>query len=173
MGAPQHPHQRAMEHRHHRRPLPAGGDVGGAEVVDHRNAEPGGQLRPVAELDGEPAVRPVQHGLAVKADHLDLARRHAVGGQEGLDRLGMGVGHQLFRLGEELRPLGAVAEMDGGRDRPPQHGPFLLAVGPIAGRPDPADGLAVGIEQRHVHPVIGGAAHQADGRDPRHSRVLG
>ena len=31
--------QRAMKHRHQRRALPAGRHIGGAEVVDHRNAE--------------------------------------------------------------------------------------------------------------------------------------
>ena len=33
--------QRAMEHRHDRRALPAGGDIGGAEVIDHRESRAG------------------------------------------------------------------------------------------------------------------------------------
>ena len=82
----------AMEHRHQRRALPAGGDIGGAEIVDHRDAEPCGERRAVADLDGQAAVRPVQDGLAVEADHCHFARRHAVGGEKRLDRLGMRIG---------------------------------------------------------------------------------
>ena len=93
-----------------------------------------GQRRPVADLDGEAAIRPVQDGLAVKADHGDLARRHAVRRQERLDRLGVHVGHQLLGLDEGSGPLGAVAEIGGSRDRAPQHRPLLLAIGPVAGR---------------------------------------
>ena len=163
-----------MEHRHDRRPLPAGRDVGGAEIVDHRDAEPRRQRAAVAELHGHAAVRPVQDGLAVEAHDRDLARRHAVRRQERLDRLGVHVGHELLGVGEDLRPLGAVgqAEIAAGRDGAAHHRALLLAVGPVAGRPDPVDGLAVGVEQRHVDAVIGGAAHQADGADRRHRKVL-
>src|SRR6516225_3510602 len=50
---------------------------------------------------------------------------------------------------------------------------IVLAVWAVAGRPEPADRLAIGLDQRHVHAVIGGAAHQADGGDIRHEAVLG
>ena len=90
--------QGAMEHRHDRGALPAGGDVGGAEVIDHGDPEPGGERRPIADLDREAAVGPVQDGLAVETDHSHRARRHPVGGQERFHRLGMHVGHELFDL---------------------------------------------------------------------------
>ena len=96
-------HQGAMEHRHDRGALPAGGDIGGAEVIDHGDPQPGGERRPIAELDREAAFGPVQDGLAVETDHADRARRHPVGGQERFHRLGMHVGHELFDLGEEFR----------------------------------------------------------------------
>ena len=80
----------AMKHRHERRALPAGRDVGRAEVVHHRNAEPLRQRRAVADLDGELALRPVEHGLAVEADHGDVRGGDAIVGQQPLDRLGMG-----------------------------------------------------------------------------------
>ena len=126
-------HQGAMEHRHDRGALPAGGDVGGAEVIDHGDAEPGGERRPIAELDREAAVGPVQDGLAVEADHSDRARRHPVRGQERFHRLGMHVGDEFFDLGENFRPLGAVAEIGRDRDRAPQQVPLLVAVGPVSG----------------------------------------
>jgi hypothetical protein len=152
-----------MKYRHHRRALPARGDVGGAEVVDHGNAEPRGERRPVAELHGQSALGPMQHGLAVEAHHGDRARRHPVRGEEGFDRLGMHVGHQLLGLGEQLGPIAAVREIGGDRDRSSQHAPLVIAIGPIAGRAEAADILAVGVDERHVDPVVGGAAHQADG----------
>ena len=62
-------HQGAMEDRHDRGALPAGGDIGGAEVIDHGNPQPGGERRPIAELDREAAFGPVQNGLAVETDH--------------------------------------------------------------------------------------------------------
>ena len=43
--------QGAMEDRHDRRPLPAGGHIGAAEVIDHGDPEPGGECPSVAELD--------------------------------------------------------------------------------------------------------------------------
>ena len=69
---------RAMIDRHQRRPLPAGGDVGGAEVVDHRDAEPARKRGTVAELNRQVTIRLMQHGLAVKSDDRDVARRQAV-----------------------------------------------------------------------------------------------
>ena len=62
--------QRAVEHRHQRRPLPAGRHVGGAEVVGDRYAGKARQRVAGADLHGEPALGPVQHGLAVKADDI-------------------------------------------------------------------------------------------------------
>ena len=148
--------------------MPSGGDVGGAKVIDHGNTEPAGERGAVAELDGEAAIGTVQDGLAVEAHHRDLARRHAVGRQERLDRLGVHVGHQLFGLGEHRRPGTAVGEIGGNRDRAPHDLAFRVAVGAVAGGTEAADLLAVGLDERHVHPIVGGAAHQADRSGARH-----
>ena len=166
-------HQGAMEDRHDRRALPAGGDIGGPEVIDHRNPQPGGERRPIAELDREAAFGPVQNGLAVETDHADRTRRHPVGRQERFHRLGMHVGHEFFNLGEEFGPLGAAVEIGRDRDRAPQQVAFLVAIGPVSGGAEAADLLAVGLDQRDVDPVIGGAAHQTDGSDARHGVVPG
>ena len=160
--------QGPMEHRHDRGALPAGGDIGGAEVIDHGDPEPGGERRPVADLDREAAVGPVQDGLAVETHHSDRARRHPVGGQERFHRLGMHVGDELFDLGENFRPLGTVAEIGRDRDRAPQQVALLVAVGPVPGGAERTDLLAVGLDQRDIDPVIGGAAHQTNGSDARH-----
>src|SRR6516165_8102290 len=50
--------------------------------------------------------------------------------------------------------------------------PFAVAVGTVAGRAEASDLLAVGVDERHVHPVIGGAAHQPDRSGARHGGVL-
>jgi hypothetical protein len=162
-----------VKHRHHRRALPARGDVGATHVIDHGNAEPRGERGTVAELHRDSAVGTVQDGLAVESDDGDRARGHAVRGEKGLGRLGVHVGHQLLGLGERLGPIGAILEVGGDGHRAPQHLALLIAVGPIAGRPEVPDILAVGLDKRHVHPVVGGAAHQADGSGARHGLVLG
>ena len=87
----------AMKHRHQRRTLPAGRDIGLAEIVNHRNAEPLRQLGAVADLDGELVCGWWMHGLAVEADHRDVARRDALGREQALDRLGMGPRGQMPR----------------------------------------------------------------------------
>ncbi len=162
----------AMKHRHHRCAVPSGGDVGGAKVVDHGNAEPAGERGAVAELDGEAAIGTVQDGLAVEAHHCDRARRHPVRGQERLDRLGVHVGDQLFRLNQHRGPRGALGEVGGSRDRAPHHVALAVAVGTVAGRAEASDPFAVSLDERHVHPVIGGAAHQPNRSGARHGGVL-
>jgi hypothetical protein len=164
--------QGAMKDRHHRRPLSAGGHVGGAKIVDDGDAEPLGERRAVAELHRQPPLGAVQHGLPMKADHRDRVRRHGVRGEERLHRLGMHVGHPLLRLGEEPGPLRTLRELSGGGDRPAQQLSLAVAVGAIAGGTEAADPLAVGLDQRHIHPVAGGAAHQADRAHLRHAGIL-
>ena len=67
-------HQRAVIDRDQRRPLPARRDVGGTEIIDDGNAEPGGERRAVADLHRQPAGRRMKDGLAVKADEADPRR---------------------------------------------------------------------------------------------------
>ena len=64
--------QRAMIDRHERRTLSAGSDVGGAEIMHDRDVDRLGQRRGIADLHGHFLRRPVQHGLAVKADDIDI-----------------------------------------------------------------------------------------------------
>jgi hypothetical protein len=78
---PEPPRQRAMIHRRERRAFSAGGDVGGAEVIDNWNAEPGCEHAAVADLNRQPALGPMQHGLAVEPDHGDVARPNTIGGK--------------------------------------------------------------------------------------------
>ena len=89
-------------------PCPPAAMSAARKSYDHRNAEPLGKRRPLPKLDGQAAVRPVQHRLAVEPHDRDLARRHAVRGQERLDRLGVHVGDEFLGVGEQFRPLGAV-----------------------------------------------------------------
>ncbi len=67
--------QRAVIDRHERRALPAGGDVGGAEIMHDRDMDGLGQRRGVADLHRHFLRGPVQHGLAVKADDIDVFAR--------------------------------------------------------------------------------------------------
>jgi len=159
---------RAMKHRHHRRAVPSGSDVGGAKIVDDGNAESGGERGAVAELNGEPAIGTVQHGLAVEAHHGDFARPHAVRGQERLDRLRVHVGHQFFGPRQHRGTRVAVGEIGGNRNRPPHDVALRIAVGAVAGRAEAANLLTVGLDERYVHPVVGGATHQADCNRARH-----
>ena len=64
--------QRAVIDRHKRRALPAGFDVGGAEIVHDRDMDRLGERGRVADLHRQLSLGPVQHGLAVKADDIDI-----------------------------------------------------------------------------------------------------
>ena len=64
--------QRAMIDRHERRALPAGLDIGGAEIMHHGNMDRFGQRGAVADLHRHLLLGPVQHGLAVEADDVDV-----------------------------------------------------------------------------------------------------
>ena len=84
--------QRAVIDRHERRALPAGGDVGGAEIMHDGNMDRLGQAAASPICTVNPALGPVQHGLAVKADDVDVLGGDAVLRGKGGDRLGMGQG---------------------------------------------------------------------------------
>ena len=70
--------QRAVIDRHERRALPAGFDIGGAEIIHDRDMDRLGQRGGIADLHGHLLRRPVQHGLAVKADDIDVFAGDAV-----------------------------------------------------------------------------------------------
>ena len=55
----------------------------------HRQLEPARQRGAIADLHGQTLRRPMQHGLAVKADERDRAALDIVLLEEGLDGFGM------------------------------------------------------------------------------------
>jgi nucleoside-diphosphate-sugar epimerase len=60
--------QRLVKHRHDRGALPAACNINLAEIIGHRQTQAPGQSRAMTDLDGQPRLRLVEHGLAVKAD---------------------------------------------------------------------------------------------------------
>lgn len=173
LGAAELAHERTVEHRNERRALPAGRDVGGPQIVDHRNPQPGRERPPVPELDCQRALGRMQHGLAVEADDRNCARAHAVLRQERFDRLGVGGGNQRFGRGQASRPGGAITKIGTRRNRAPNEGAFALIVRPVTGWPEAGDILTVGVDERHVHAIVGGAAHETDRRLGLHPSILG
>ncbi len=67
------PGKRRMVGRHERRTLPAMHHVVRPHVVNDRDAGLARKQPPVAKLDGQRLVGPVQHGLAVESDDIDRA----------------------------------------------------------------------------------------------------
>ncbi len=102
--------QRAVEHRNQRRTLPARGNIGRAEIVDHRNAGLARERGPVAELHGQLFLRPVQHRLAVIADDIDAAAVDAVDREKRIHRARMQCGGDFLGLRDHPRPLGASTQ---------------------------------------------------------------
>ena len=88
-----------------RRALPARRHVGGAKIIRDRDAEHFRQLRAVADLHGQPLLRLMQHGLAVKTDNGDIGRHDLMAAQKLLDDLGMDFGDECFRLFQDAGPL--------------------------------------------------------------------
>ena len=89
--------QRPVIDGHQRRALPAMGHVVAPEIKDGGNAGHRRQFRPVAQLHCETSLRPVQHGLAVKADESDFLRRKLLLGQKSGNRLAMAAGDLRFK----------------------------------------------------------------------------
>ncbi len=151
-----------MEDRDERGPLPARGDVGGAKVVDDGQPDAASEGGAIADLDGEPAIRRVEHGLAVEAH--DRGGDALVGGvgRKGLDHGAMGLRHEPFGGGDRARPLLAAGDGTGLAERGAQQvalGGFVRAE---QGRAEGGDGLSVRQHQRGVDAVERGAAHQAE-----------
>ena len=154
--------QRLMKDRHQRRALAAGGHIGGAEIMNHGHVQPPRQRRAVAELHGQPRRRLVQHGLAVEADNRDGRLVDPLGGEKVLHRLGMHAGHEGVGFGQHARPRRAVGQGGALVQRLPQQGLLGIRIGPVAGRPECGDALAIGLDQRHIDAIERGPAHQPD-----------
>ncbi|GAV36566.1 hypothetical protein ROTAS13_04254 [Roseomonas sp. TAS13] len=155
---PQPRHEGAVVERHQRRPLAARRDIGVAEAVHHRQAQARGGGIAEDELAGEARLRPVQHGLAVQADHGDLLARQAGLGQETLHRRRMGPGDRLFQRRERVaqHPLRLRRQAQQGGA---QAG--LVGIGTaLAGL---HQRFAVAAEGGDIDPVYRGAADDPDG----------
>ena len=123
-----------MIDRHKRRALPAGGDIGGAEIMHDRDMDRLGQRRGVADLHGHFLRGPVQHGLAVEADDIDVLARDAVLRGKGGDRFRMRDGHGALGLAQDARPGIALRQVDGLGQRLAQQAALAFGIGPVAGR---------------------------------------
>ena len=99
-----------MEHRHQRRALPARGHVGGAKIEHDTDAKPLRQRGAVAELDSQPVLRPVQHGLAMEADHRDVLRCELVLREESFDRFGMSPRDQRLGFAQRTRARHTIGQ---------------------------------------------------------------
>ena len=155
------PRQSTMIDRHQRRALPASGDIGGAEIVHHRQSQRLRKPFAFADLDRQPVVRPMQNGLAVKADDIDRGAIDLVCREKRFHRLGMCARDEIFRGCNLGREFLAPRDLRCGVERLAQQYPLLLAIGPVSRRPEGFDLLAVGPQPRDIHPVERGAAHQA------------
>jgi hypothetical protein len=124
--------QRAMIDRHERRALPAGCDIGGAKIVHHRNMDRPRQRRGVADLDRHFLRRPVQHGLAVETDDVDVFAGDAVLRGEGGDGFGVRDGHGALRLAQDSRAGLARRQVHRLGQRLAQQAALAFGIGPIA-----------------------------------------
>ena len=104
----------------------------------------------------------MQHGLAVEADNLDRSLVDTLGLQEGFDGLGLDAGHEFVGFGQHAGPRHAVGQASARGERPAQEIALGFRIGPVAGRPEALDGLAIGLKQRHIDPVERGPTHQSD-----------
>ena len=128
--------QRAMIDRHEWRALAAGGDVGGAEIMHDGDMNGLGQRRAVADLHRQLLRRPMQHGLAVEADDVDILEGNVVLRGESRDGLGMRDGDGALGLAQDARPRIALRQIDGLVQRLAQQVAFPLGIGAVAGRPN-------------------------------------
>jgi hypothetical protein len=157
---PEPPRQRAMIHRRERRAFSAGVDVGGAEVIDNWNAEPGCEHAAVADLNRQPALGPMQHGLAVEPDHGDVARPNTIGGQERCHRFDMRVIYSRLGGGDDLRSGPALGDIQRHRRGAPDQRSLRRGVRTIGGAAETGNDVAIGFDQGDIHAVLRGSAHQ-------------
>ena len=120
--------------------------------------------RGVADLHGQPALGPVQHGLAVKADDIDVLKGNTMLSDEGGHGFGMGRGDDAFGLPQAARPGIALRQVDRLIQRLTQQFALGFGIGPVSGRPEGGHPAAVGFDQGDVHPVERGATHQTNCR---------
>ena len=91
-------------------PLPAGGDVRCAYIINHGHAQIIGQGTAIAQLHREPYFRAVNNRLAMEADDIDSCR---VGLEKILNGLHMPIGQRGFRLRQSEGPFLAAGKASG------------------------------------------------------------
>jgi hypothetical protein len=151
-----------MKHRHQRGPLPARRDIGSPKIECDRQSETPRERVAVADLHREPALGPMQHGLAVKADDIDRAQRQFVVFEVICNGIAVRAGHQGLCLSEYTGPLRPVGHSSRVAQPLAQQRTLALRVGTIASRPECTDSFAVGLDHRHVNAVERCPAHQPD-----------
>jgi hypothetical protein len=80
-----------------------------------RNMDRLGERGRIADLHGHLLRRPVQHGLAVKADDIDVLAREAVLRGKGGHRFGMGDRNRVLGLAQDARARIALRQVHGFR----------------------------------------------------------
>ena len=93
--------------------------------MHHGNMDRLGQRRGVADLHRHLFLRPVQHGLAVKADNIDVLAGDPVLRGEGGYRFRMREGDGALGLAQDARPRIALRQMDGLRQGLAQQAAFF------------------------------------------------
>ncbi len=112
-------------------------------------------------------LRPVQHRLAVEADHGHFARRNAVCRQICFDRLGVRRVYHRFRLGKGAGPPRAFGEIDCRRRGAAQQRALGFRIGAVYGRAEPGNDFAIGLDHGDVDAVLRGSAHQPNRENRR------
>ncbi|MNZ98800.1 hypothetical protein D3C78_1181020 [compost metagenome] len=138
--------------------------VVGAHVVNHIDAGFFSQKRTVADLHGQRLIRPVQHGLAMKTDHVDIAGFKPVTVEEGFDRRGMGKRQLALCLTKIAGTLAPFANGFGCHKRLLPDGPQAGIIGEITARPVPHHAFAIRAQQGDIDAVHRCPAHQPDRR---------
>ena len=106
----------------------------------------------------------VQHGLAMKADDIDVFAGNAVLGLEAGDGFGMRHGHDPLGLRRMPGRASRACKVDGLRQSLEQQTALEIGIRSVAGRAERLDAFAVGFDHGDVNPVQRGPAHQAYGR---------
>ena len=75
-----------------RRPLPARGDIGTAEIADDVDARRRREARPVTDLYGHALLRGMKDRVTMKPDQTHPIAIAGVGVEQGIDRIGVGIG---------------------------------------------------------------------------------
>jgi len=142
-----------MIDRDERRALPAGGHIGRAKIVHHRNADRFRQRVGIADLYGQPLSRPMQDCLAMEADNLDVFARDMILREEGSNGFGVRHGHGALGLADHARPRVALRQIDRLRKRLSQQAAFVVGVRTIAGRSERRHSLAIGFDQGDIDTI--------------------